>query len=200
MLLNLGLNKIAPSLPANLRKAPNIVTAPQSNIDVNAVLGLTPSKYSGLQSVGDTGYYYGNNRMYETYTPSSGGGKGSYSPYGLGGGVGTSVSPFAGMGGNSGGGGGSSQETLKVGDQNFRTIDADIAGFNKTKVGDTDVYEYAPSQAYLSSLKPAYMPTEQIGYNPVMNLLTPKAGGQGAGRFLADGGLMALNFAAPKGE
>ena len=48
MLLNLGLNKIAPSLPANLRKAPNIVTAPQSNIDVNAVLGLAPSKYSGL--------------------------------------------------------------------------------------------------------------------------------------------------------
>ena len=59
MLLNFGLQK----------KAPNIVTAPKNNIDVNSVLGLTPSNYKGLQSVGDTGYFYGNNRMYEPYTP-----------------------------------------------------------------------------------------------------------------------------------
>jgi hypothetical protein len=52
------------------QKAPNIVSAPKSNIDVNAVLGLAPSQYEGLQSVGDTGYYYGDNKMYEPYTPS----------------------------------------------------------------------------------------------------------------------------------
>ena len=50
--------------------APNIVTAPKSNLDFNSVLGLAKSQYDGLQSVGDTGYYYGDGRMYQPYTPS----------------------------------------------------------------------------------------------------------------------------------
>ena len=29
--------------------APNIVSAPRNNVDVNAVLGLSPSQYDGLQ-------------------------------------------------------------------------------------------------------------------------------------------------------
>ena len=191
MLLNLGLNKIAPSLPDNLRKAPNIVTAPQSNIDVNAILGLAPSQYSGLQSVGDTGYYYGNNRMYEPYTVTSSPSYGiyGYSPYG----VNQSNSNRA-------------EGTITVGNQAFRPINTDITGFSKNKVGDTDMYEYSPSMAYVYSQapKPTYAPTPNVT-SFLSTPTTPSyAGNYGADRFMGgmDGllGSMPLSFGLPSGE
>ena len=182
MLLNLGLNKIAPSLPANLRKAPNIVTAPQSNIDVNAILGLAPSKYSGLQSVGDTGYYYGNNRVYEPYTVT-------YSP----------PSYFF---GNMGFGGGSNRAegTIEVDNQSFRPVNTDITGFSKSKVGDTNIYEYSPSMAYVYSKSPrtAPLPTPNVtSFLSTPTAMATPTGNYGAGRYLS--GLLGspINYGSP---
>jgi len=198
MLLNLGLNKIAPSLPANLRKAPNIVAAPQSNIDVNAVLGLTPSKYSGLQSVGDTGYYYGNNRMYEAYTPppSTGGYYGIFgynrpsNPY-----------PMFGYQAPSK----PSYEELTIDGQQFRTVKPDIAGFNKTALSEDDyqkdsVYSYTPSMAYVYSQapRPAPLPTPNVtSFLSTPTAMATPTGNYGAGRYLS--GLLGspINYGSP---
>ena len=64
------LNFAAPRTPVQAVQAP---AQPATNID--ALLNLAESQYSGLQKVGDTGYYYGNNRMYEPTSYS--GGKGA---------------------------------------------------------------------------------------------------------------------------
>jgi len=194
MLLNLGLNK----------KAPNIVTAPKSNIDVNAILGLTPSKYSGLQSVRDTGYYYGNNRMYEAYTPppSTGGYYGIFgynrpsNPY-----------PMFGYQAPSK----PSYEEVTIGGQQFRTVNPDIAGFNKTALSEDDyqkdsVYKYAPSMAYVYSKAPKTAPLPTPNVTSFLSTpTTPSyAGNYGAGRFMGgmDGllGSMPLSFGLPSGE
>lgn len=174
MLLNLGLNK----------KAPNIVTAPQSNIDVNAVLGLAPSQYEDLQSVGDTGYFYGNNRMYEPYTVT-------YSP----------PSYFF---GNMGYGGGSNRATgtIDVGDQAFRPIDTDITGFSKSK-GEDDIYTYDPSMAYVLSQTPKSVPLPTPNVTSFLSNPTAMAtptGNYGAGRFLGNNGLLGFNFGLPNGK
>ena len=187
MLLNLGLNKIAPSLPANLRKAPNIVAAPKSNIDVNAVLGLTPSKYSGLQSVGDTGYFYGNNRMYEAYTPPPPSNYGGY--YGIMGYNRPSYNPMFGYQAPSK----PSYEELTIDGQQFRTVKPDIAGFNKTALSEDDyqkdsVYEYAPSMAYVYSQapRPAPLPTPNVtSFLSTPTAMATPTGNYGAGRYLS---------------
>jgi hypothetical protein len=197
MLLNLGLNKLAPSLDPSLRKAPNIVAAPKSNVDVNAVLGLTPSKYEGLQSVGDTGYYYGDNKMYEAYTPSpsyfyKSGPFGTqyytnYSPFGLS--SSPSVSPY-GLG-YSGGwqrGGGAAAGTITRGDQSFKPVDVDITGFSKNKIGDTDTYEYTPSMAYVyaNTPRPAPLPTPNVtSFLSTPTAMATPTGNYGAGRYLS---------------
>ena len=206
MLLNLGLNQLAPSLPANLRKAPNIVTAPQSNIDINAILGLTPSQYSGLQSVGNTGYYYGNNRMYEPYTVTSSPSYGIYGPYSN---TGYSYSPYGGnpynpYAGAYQGNSNRAEGTITVGSQAFRPVDANITGFSKSKVGEEDskIYEYAPSMAYVYSQapKPAPLPTPNV----TSFLSTPTAntyvGSYGADRFTQGNGLLGLDFGLPSGK
>lgn len=200
MLLNLGLNKIAPSLPANLRKAPNIVAAPQSNIDVNAVLGLTPSKYSGLQSVGDTGYYYGNNRMYEAYTPPPPSNYGGY--YGI---IGynrpQNNSPFYGYQPAPK----PSYESITVDGQEFRTVKPDIAGFSKMALSEDDyqkdsVYEYSPSMAYVYSQapRPAPLPTPNVtSFLSTPTAMATPTGNYGAGRYLS--GLLGspINYGSP---
>ena len=71
-------------------------------------------------------------------------------------------------------------------------------GFVKTTEDDKDVYSL--SQAAISSLRPKYTPTVNLGYNPVMSLLAPQAGGYGAGQYLSGDANMALNFSAPTGE
>lgn len=200
MLLNLGLNKIAPSLPANLRKAPNIVTAPQSNIDVNAVLGLTPSKYSGLQSVGDTGYYYGNNRMYEAYTPPPSNNYGGY--YGIFG-YNRPSNPYPMFGYQAPSK--PSYEEITIDGQQFRTVKPDIAGFNKTALSEDDyqkdsVYSYTPSMAYVYSQapRPAPLPTPNVtSFLSTPTAMATPTGNYGAGRYLS--GLLGspINYGSP---
>jgi hypothetical protein len=184
MLLNLGLNQLAPSLPANLRKAPNIVAAPQSNIDVNAILGLAPSKYEGLQSVGDTGYFYGDNRMYEAYTPPPP----TYNIYGMpmnrpSGGFMYGYQPAPKP----------SYESITVDGQEFRTVKPDIAGFSKMALSEDDyqkdsVYEYSPSMGYLYSKapRPAPLPTPNVtSFLSTPTAMATPTGNYGAGRYLS---------------
>ena len=200
MLLNLGLNQLAPSLPATLRKAPNIVTAPQSNIDVNAVLGLAPSQYEGLQSVGDTGYYYGDNKMYEPYTPSPvsygrqtifGWSPVNYTP---------SYNPIFGYGGGLSARGGAEAGTITRDGQSFRPVNTDITGFSKNKIGDTEQYEYTPSMAYVYSQapRPAPLPTPNVtSFLSTPTAMATPTGNYGAGRYLS--GLLGspINYGSP---
>lgn len=167
------------------RIAPNIVTAPKSNLDINSILGLTPSKYSGLQNVRDTGYFYGNNRMYEPYTIT----RSAPSYYGL----------MYGMGGGSN----RAEGTIEVGDQAFRPVDIDVTGFSKSKIEDSDLYEYSPSMAYVYSQapKPTYQPTPS--QTSFLSSPTPSVsynGNYGAGRFLNTGNLLGFNFGTPSGQ
>ena len=212
MLLNLGLNRLAPSLDPSLRKAPNIVAAPKSNIDINAILGLAPSQYEGLQSVGDTGYYYGDNKMYEPYS-GGGGGTSFYknTPYGVqyySGGTGPfaqsapSYNPIFGYSGGwqAGGGGGVSGSITRNG-QSFRPVDVDVTGFSKNKVGDTEQYEYTPSMAYVyaNTPRPAPLPTPNVtSFLSSPTIMATPAGNYGAGRFLGNTGGGLLNFSAPQ--
>jgi len=169
------------------RIAPNIVAAPTSNLDINSILGLTPSKYSGLQSVGDTGYYYGNNRMYEPYTVTSSPSYGIYGPYG-----GFGYGPYGVNQSNSN----RAEGTITVGNQSFRPVDVDITGFSKNKVGDTDIYEYSPSMAYVYSKapQPTYTPTPSASSFLSAPTMPSYAGNYGAGKFLNTGNLLGFNF------
>lgn len=181
MLLNLGLNRLAPSLDPSLRKAPNIVTAPKSNIDVNAILGLTPSQYSGLQNVRDTGYYYGNNRMYEPYTITSSPSYGIYGPYG-----GFGYGPYGANQSNSN----RAEGTLEIGGKAFRPVDVDVTGFSKNKVGeeDSEIYEYTPSMAYVyaNTPRPAPLPTPNVtSFLSTPTAMATPTGNYGAGRYLS---------------
>jgi hypothetical protein len=194
MLLNLGLNRLTPSLDPSLRKAPNIVAAPKSNIDVNAVLGLAPSKYEGLQSVGDTGYYYGDNKMYEAYTPSpsyfymNNGpfGMRTYQPTGM-----MPSAPSIGPFGYSGGwqrGGGAAAGTITRDGQSFKPVDTDVTGFSKNKIGDTGQYEYTPSMAYVyaNTPRPAPVPTPNVtSFLSTPTAMATPQGNYGAGRYLS---------------
>ena len=203
MLLNLGLNQLAPSLDPSLRKAPNIVAAPKSNIDVNAILGLTPSKYSGLQKVGDTGYFYGNNRMYEAYTPPPLTNYGGY--YGIMG--------YSAPSNNTGLYGYQpppkpSYESITVDGQEFRTVNPELTGFTRQALDDDkyqkdSVYEYTPSMAYVyaNTPRPKPLPTPNVTsfLSTPTAMMTP-TGNYGAGRFLS--GLLGspITYGLPNGE
>lgn len=174
--------------------APNIVAAPRSNVDVNAVLGLAPSNYEGLQSVGDTGYYYGDNKMYQPYTPSPVQyGRmimGQFSPMtgSLGMPYQPSYSPFGGFGGGVSTRGGAESGTITRGNQSFRPVNTDITGFSKNKIGDTDTYEYTPSMAYVYSQapRPAPLPTPNVtSFLSTPTAMATPTGNYGAGRYLS---------------
>ena len=178
--------------------APNIVAAPKSNIDVNAVLGLANSQYDGLQSVKDTGYFYGDNKMYQPYTPSpvsyyrnTAFGPMQYNPTGM---MPSEPSPIMGgfgMGGYSGGyqrTGGAEAGTIYRGDQAFRPISEDVTGFSKSKIGDTEQYEYSPSMAYVYANAPRPAPVQTPNVTSFLSTPTPMAtptGNYGAGRYLS---------------
>lgn len=163
------------------RIAPNIVTAPTSNIDTNAILGLTPSQYAGLQNVRDTGYFYGNNRMYEPYTVT-------YTP-----------PTYWGMGGGSN----RAEGTLEIDGQAFRPVDVDITGFSKSKADDSNIYTYDPSMAYVLSQTPRNVPKPTPNLMSFLSSPTPSVsynGNYGAGRFLNTGNLLGFNFGTPSGQ
>jgi len=196
MLLNFGRPQLAP----------NIVSAPKSNVDVNAVLGLAPSQYEGLQSVGDTGYFYGDNKMYEPYTPSPV----SYGRMTIGGftpvtGFGgmpyqPSYHPIFGYGGGISARGGAEAGTITRGDQSFRPVNTDVTGFSRNKIGDTDTYEYTPSMSYVyaNTPRPAPVPTPNVtSFLSTPTAMATPTGNYGAGRYLS--GLLGspINYGSP---
>jgi len=199
MLLNFGRPQLAP----------NIVAAPQPNVDVNAVLGLAPSQYEGLQSVGDTGYYYGDNKMYEPYTGGGGGtsfykntpfGVQYYQPTGFMPSQ-PSYSPIFGYsGGWQASGGGAPSGTITRGDQSFKPVNTDVTGFSKSKIGDTETYEYTPSMAYIYANTPRPTPVQTPNVTSFLSTPTAMAtptGNYGAGRYLS--GLLGspINYGSP---
>lgn len=199
MLLNFGM----PKIPA---------TTVQSNtpaFDPYAAVGFNPSsQYEGFMQQGNNNVYLKDGGLYEAYnvpgvryvknTPF---GQQTYSdPYnGLFGSSAPSYHPLFGYSGGWSRTGGPETGTIYSGEQAFKPYKGETPfGFVKTTQDDKDVYSL--SQAALQSLKPKYMPTTNLGYNPVMSLLAPQAGGLGAGKYLSDDANMALNFSAPTGE
>jgi hypothetical protein len=187
--------------------APNIVSAPTSNVDINSVLGLAKSQYDGLQSVGDTGYFFGDGRMYQPYTPQPSGmvmsGFGSFPMYyqqmfGM-------SQPHHGLSGASNRfsqAGGPEEGTIYRGDQAFRPVSADVTGFNKTK-GEDNIYDYAPSMSYVYANAPRPAPTPTPNVTSFLSTPTAMAtptGNYGAGRFLS--GLLGspITYGLPNGE
>ena len=198
MLLNFGLQK----------KAPNIVTAPKSNVDVNSVLGLAKSQYDGLQSVGDTGYYYGDGRMYQPYTPSpvQYGRQTIFGFQPVTGQFGMPYQPSYGIGGGLAGGisarGGAEAGTIYKGDQAFRPVSEDVTGFTKSK-GENDIYDYAPSMAYVyaNRPRPEVKPVPNVtSFLSTPTPMTTPTGNYGAGRFLGTNGLLGLDYGLPSGQ
>jgi len=197
--LNFGLQR----LPANT------VTAPKTNINYDSILGLTPTQYTGLQQVSGTPYYYGNNRMYEPYTITSSlaqnsdplKGPWSYVKLPTGETVVSNYHPK--HGGSSPYVSNRAEGTIEIGNQAFRPISSDITGFSKSKVGDTEMYEYSPSMAYIYSqmrpqitTQPNVMAVNAPGYQQATGpmLSSPMTTGSGAGRFLNTGNLLGFNF------
>jgi len=190
---------------------PTVTVAPKSNIDIDAILGLKPSQYEGFKSLKDTGYYYGDNSLYEPYTPSPVS-YGTYSPlwgwqplsYT------PSYSPFFGYGGGATARGGADAGTIYKGEQAFRPVDTDVEGFVKSKIEDPDSpnngqYRYRPSMAYVYSNMPkqTYTPTPLNNVTSFLSAPTAPAntytGNYGAGRFLNAGSLLpAIDYSSPQ--
>jgi len=118
--------------------------APTQEVNVNELLGLVDStKYPSLQQVGDTGYYYRDNYMYEPYTVTQ-----------------SAPSYMGGIYGYGMGGGGSNRAegTIEVGGQSFRPVEnVDVAGFRAFEP-EEGVTQYTPSMAYIYANTPRYEP------------------------------------------
>jgi len=157
------LNFAAPRTPVQAVQAP---AQPATNID--ALLNLSKSKYDGLKRVGDTDYYYGNNRM---YTPSSfSGGKGA--PSGL-----TNIS---------------GQNFVPV-DSDITGFNK-----SKAEGSDYYTYDPSMAYISANRPRSMPLPTPNIMSflsSPNMNL-QPAETSYGAGRFLSNG-LIPLNFESP---
>lgn len=189
-----GINFNAPRVPATTTQAP------QQNYTLNDFLGLSDTKYDGLQSVGDTGYLYKDNMMYEPYTvgPDRYGYRDqygmvhyadSYGQAGFGGNPNTDASGNFIL--NPGGKNynivdkGEIEGTIYRGDQAFRPVkNLNIEGFTY----DSDENIYNPSIAEFYANRPTYQGTDLSLAEPLISLMSPSpdsyAGGFGAGRFL----------------
>jgi hypothetical protein len=199
MLLNYGLSQ----------KAPNIVSAPKT-YDINSILGLTPSsQYSGFKGVGDTGYYYKDNMMYEPYkvqpksttygrismgqfTPLTGIAGMAYSP---------SYHPFFGYGGGiqARTSGGPVEGTVYSGEQAFKPVkDLDITGFRYNK--DENTYDPSMAYVYANATKPTFNPTPNVASFLSAPTAPTYTGNYGAGRYLGGNGLLGLDFGLPSGQ
>jgi len=199
MLLNYGLQQ----------KAPNIVSAPKT-YDIDSVLGLSPSsQYSGFKGVGDTGYYYKDNMMYEPYkvqpsvttygrtimgqwSPMTGAYGMPYQP---------SYHPFFGYGGGVSArtSGGPEEGTIYSGEQAFRPVkDLDITGFRYNEDENT----YDPSMAYVYANAPKSTPIQTPNITSFLSSPTTPTytGNYGAGRYLGGNGLLGLDFGLPSGQ
>jgi hypothetical protein len=198
MLLNFGLPQLAP----------NIVSAPSPTFNMDSILGLSPSQYSGFKTVANTPYYYGDGNLYETYSPRTVYVRGTgmrpqtYDPadtsinYGMSGQPSGFNIPLSGW---------QSQliedkGTIYKGEQAFRPVqDANVPGFVKSDGA------YSPSMAYIYANNPnRYQGTPTQSASSLLNLSTPTAnvynGNYGAGRFLNTGNLLGFNFGTPSGQ
>jgi len=202
MLINYGLSQ----------KAPNIVSAPKSNVDVNSILGLSPSQYSGFKTVGDTGYFMKDSKLYQPYTPSrvsyvrnSIFGPVTYNPTGM---MPSAPSPIMGgfgMGGYSGGyqrRGGPVSGTIYSGDQAFKPIEdkVNLKGFNYN--ADEGTYDPSMAYVYANTPKPTFNPTPNVtSFLSAPTAMNTPTGNYGAGRYLGNTGLLGgLNFGLPSGQ
>ena len=127
--------------------------APSTKANVNDILGLTNSRYEGMKSVGDSGYYLKNGKLYEAYTPA---------PANPGYMYGISGGPLY----NQNSGPSLAEGSIKVGEQNFKPAkNVSVPGFVEN---DDGTYEI--SQAYLSANKPKYEGTPQQNIMPFLSL------------------------------
>ena len=197
------------------RVAAQNITTPSPSLNVNEVLGLQSSPYSGLQQVGGQNLYYDEGGgFYESYSPSprqygrmtiggfspiSSGPFGTpYVPY---------YSPIFGYGGGVVARGGDAEGTIRRNNQAFKPYSGDIpTGFVET---DEGIYE--PSMAYVRSqtqpvvtAQPNRLFSVLPGYqSAVGNLLASLAysGTGGAGQYLKSGSpTNAINFGTPSGN
>lgn len=194
---------IVDSLDFNAPRVPVTATqAPEPKLSLDDYLGLSDSDYSGLQKVGDTDYYYGNNRMYEMYTPPPPTPQTIYGIMGY-----STPSNNTGLYGYQPPSK-PKHETITRNGQQFRTIDQDVQGFTKTATEDnSNIYKYSPSMADYYSGRPKYEGRPQIDIMPLLNLsMSPLDTGlinpeqsSGAGRFL-NGGVLGFDFGESSGQ
>lgn len=156
-----GLDFNAPRVAATTTVAPE-----KGKANIDDILGLSDSKYDSMKSVGDSGYYLNNGKLYEPYTITQ-----SRPSYGM----------YYGMGGGSN----RAEGTIEVDDQAFKPVtNANVKGFIE---GD-DGYEI--SQAYINTQSPKYQGTPQKNLMPLVSLASipqqdiDTATSSGASRYL----------------
>ena len=99
-----------------------------------------------------------------------------------------SYSPIFGYGGGVSARGGAEAGTITRGNQSFRPVNTDVTGFSKSKIGDTDTYEYTPSMAYVyaNTPRPAPVPTPNVtSFLSTPTAMATPTGNYGAGRYLS---------------
>ena len=172
-----GLDFNAPRIAATTAVAPE-----REKANIDEILGLAKSKYEGMKSVGDSGYYLKNGKLYEPYTIT----QSSYSGFG----------PLYGNQGRSN----RAEGTIEVNDQAFKPVkNANVKGFIE---GD-DGYEI--SQAYLNVNRPKYQGRPQQNLMPLLSLASipqqeiDPATSYGASRYLTQDTLDTLMRADAEG-
>jgi hypothetical protein len=133
-----GLDFNAPRITSTTAVAPK-----REKANIDEILGLAKSKYEGMKSVGDSGYYIKNGKLYEPYT------------------ITRSAPTYFGMGGGSN----RAEGTIEVSDQAFKPVkNANVKGFIE---GDNG---YEISQAYINTNKPKYQGRPQQNLMPLLSL------------------------------
>jgi hypothetical protein len=142
-----GLDFNAPRIPVTA------TTAPVDEYSIDDVLGLSESKYDGLKSVADTGYYMKGNKLYEPYTITQSAPSNYYGIMGY---------------GNQGGGSNRAEGTIEVGQQAFKPVkNASVPGFVEMEDGS-----YEMSRAYIDANRPKYQGQPQQNLMPALSLAT----------------------------
>jgi hypothetical protein len=174
-----GLDFNAPRVAATTTVAPE-----KEKANIDEILGLSESKYKGMKSVGDSGYYLKNGKLYEPYTVTV-----SYPSYGM--------SGFYGQQPQSN----RAEGTIEINDQAFKPVkNANVKGFIE---GD-DGYEISP--AYINANRPKYQGTPQQNLMPLLSLASipqqdiDPATSYGASRYLTQDTLDTLMRADAEGS
>lgn len=174
-----GLDFNAPRVAATTTVAPE-----KGKANIDDILGLSDSKYDSMKSVGDSGYYLKNGKLYEPYTITQ-----SY------------YSGFGPLYGNQGSGSNRAEGTIEVDDQAFKPVkNANVKGFIE---GD-DGYEI--SQAYINTQRPKYQGSPQKNLMPLVSLASipqqdiDPATSSGASRYLTQDTLDTLMRADAEGS